>query len=175
MWKEEINDLYVGFIVFLCWIISVWAPFSGLSSKPDILQCSVLYKISIVSVVCMICTIPGTSFLYYVLISNNHINKNTCMETYVSSEMWRTICPKSRVKLYQMWTMQSFIMRALLAISSKPSQFYCAKRKENNNLETNTNNIIIERLNRHGQGRHRASRRGVAPRGRQRVRECRRR
>ena len=101
--------------------------------------------------------------------------QNTCMESYVSSEMWRTICPESRVKLYQMWTMQSFIMRAILAISSKPSQFYCAKRKENNNLETNTNNIIIERLNRHGQGRHRASRPGVAPRDRQRVRECRRR
>ena len=89
--------------------------------------------------------------------------QNTCMESYASSEMCRTICPESRVKLYQMWTMQSFIMRALLAISSKPSQFYCAKWKENNNLETNTN-IFIERLNRHGLGRHRASRRSAAPR-----------
>ena len=101
--------------------------------------------------------------------------QNTCMESCVSSEMWRTICPESRVKLYQMWTMQSFIMRAILAISSKASQFYCAKWKENNILKTNTNNIIIERLNRHGLGRHRASRRGVAPRGKQRVRECTRR
>ena len=156
MWEEEINDLYVGFIVFLCWIISVWSPFSGLSSKPDIL----------IYCICGMYDMCNTWNLVSILCINIKYSyqQNTCMESCVSSEMWRTICLESRVYLYQMWTMQSFIMRAILAISSKASQFYCAKWKENNILKTNTNSIIIERLNRHGLGRHRASRPGAAPR-----------